>query len=857
MMSQYNEIKSQCPDCILMYRLGDFFEMFNEDAVIASDILKITLTSRNKKNSNIPMCGIPFHAVDSYIAKLIRAGKKVAICDQVTKPDGKGIVKREIIRVITPGTTFDENIIGNKTNNYIASVLFNKGRVGFAFCDITTGEFKTAQFSDIKSFESEFIKLQSAECLYQTFSENDNININNVLLNKYKNIVYSRRNFTKDPAQYILEHFSVQSLSAFGLSDLNDATFASAVLIDYLKETQKNELKHIGKISILSDDKFMQIDDSSVRNLEIFYNRNGSLEGSLIWVLDQTKTPMGGRMLKQWIRKPLQDKAEIDKRLERVDFFTNNSSELRKVREILDRIFDIERLLSRLSLGTGNARDLVALNFSLKKVPDIKNMLLSQNIFEDLVPKLIDFSDLCSLIDSAIVDEAPLSVRDGNIIKDGFNSELDDLRSISGKGKSYIKELQEREIKRSGINSLKVRFNSVFGYYIEISKSNLSAVPSDYIRKQTLVNAERYITPELKEYEEKVLSAEEKIKELEYDLFYKVRIEVLKYLLQIQDCAKAIAVVDIVSNFAYIAEKYNYKKPLITERRNINIKNGRHPVIEQVGNANTFVPNDCIFSDEVRFLLITGPNMGGKSTYLRQNALIVLMAQTGCFVPAGSAEIGIVDRIFTRVGANDNLLKGESTFMVEMNEAANILNNSTEKSLIILDELGRGTSTYDGVSIAWAITEYIYENIKAKTIFATHYHELIELIKKLAEARNFSVQVSENSEGEIVFLYRVIEGAVDKSYGIEVAKLAGLPLEIISRAKEVLSELENKQFEYIEKNPKQPNLFVEAPERNHASIKDSDNSIIQSIKELDIDNITPLNALEKLSDIKKNLNSQQ
>ncbi|PIZ76406.1 DNA mismatch repair protein MutS [Candidatus Peregrinibacteria bacterium CG_4_10_14_0_2_um_filter_38_24] len=834
MMAQYHRIKEIHKDAILMFRLGDFYEMFFEDAQNASKILQIALTARH----GTPMCGIPYHALDNYLSKLTRAGKKVAICDQVTEPTGKGIVEREVMRIVTPGTTFDENIIDSRTNNYVACAYENKGIFGFAYCDITTGDFHSTEVQNLNELGSEILRVSPAEIIYDSNSKENFVSF----LKSLKEIYAFPFSYVKVSEESLKKYFGIHSLGVFGLTDRTSAIFASGMLYEYLLETQKSDIKHIQKISSYAVSDFMILDQSCIRNLEIFYTSRDKKEGSVISILDNTKTPMGGRMMRSFMLHPLLKKNEIDERLNKVSFFVSDSNLLRNLRDLLNEIFDIERLLSRLSLGTGNARDLVALKESLKILPTIKKLSDFSNI-SDLISDLGDFSVLTDLIDKAIVDAPSLTVREGGIIKDSYNEELDELRNIGTEGKTFIRNLQEREISRTGISSLKIKFNSVFGYYIEISKSNLSAVPENYIRKQTLVNAERFITPELKEYEEKVLNAEEKIRQLEYEIFYKVRMEVVKNMNEIQACARAIALIDVFSTFAFNAVKNNYCRPKILEDDDsFEITNGRHPVIERLNESSNFVPNDLAMSDDLRFLLITGPNMGGKSTYLRQVAIIVLMAQIGSYVPADSAKMPIFDRIFTRVGASDNLVQGESTFMVEMQEASHILNHATDKSLIILDEVGRGTSTYDGVSIAWAITEYIHNFVKAKTLFATHYHELMGLADSLTSAKNFSVAIKENERDGVVFLYKIIEGGIDRSYGIEVAKLAGLPYEIVERAKEVLVDLENKKINKPAPDPSQMKLF-EANERTHG--------ILSELRTLDIDSLTPLQALQKLDEIKK------
>lgn len=827
MMAQYMKIKEEHSDAILLYRLGDFYEMFFEDAKEAAKILQITLTSRNKKSDmEVPMCGVPFHALDQYLPKLTKAGKKVAICDQVTAPTGKGIVEREVIRIVTPGTTFDDGILDQKTNNYVACIVRNSDKFAVSYADVTTGMFRVTELDDSKSLEAELGRIGPAEVI----APNDTLSELSEAL-KSLNIYGFPFEYFAMAKNQLLEHFGTSSLESFGLEGRKLAIQAAGMLFDYLKETQRTDLKHIQSLNFYQVSEFMPLDEACITNLELFYtNRDAKKEGSLISVIDQTVTAMGGRLLRNWLLHPLLDKSKIQKRLNEVDGFTKDSNLLRNLREKLAKLYDIERLLSRLSLGTGNARDLIAMKQSLALVPEIAEMTKCD---------FADLSSLVNLIESAISEEAPATVREGKMLKDGYHSELDELRAISGQGKTFIQELQKREIERTGITSLKVKFNKVFGYYIEVSRSNSDAVPDDYIRKQTLVNAERYITPELKEYEEKVLTAEDRIKTLEYELFYEVRLAVVKEILKIQTTAKKLARLDLVSSFAFLAEKNNYAKPQITEENELEIIEGRHPVVEQIGND--FVPNDCRMDELCSFVLITGPNMGGKSTYLRQIALCVLMAQIGSYVPAKSATIGIVDRIFTRVGASDNLAKGQSTFMVEMQESAYIMHHATERSLVILDEVGRGTSTYDGVSIAWAISEYLHSEVGAKTLFATHYHELIELADNLDKAVNMSVAVRENQEEGVVFLYKIVEGGVDKSYGIEVAKLAGMPNAIVARARGVLDELETKHIQKSPTNPQQMEIFEQRLQRELES----------DLQNVNVDGMTPLEAIQKLDEIKK------
>ncbi|MFC1600333.1 DNA mismatch repair protein MutS [Patescibacteria group bacterium] len=837
MMQQYEEIKAKHKDAILLFRLGDFYEMFKEDAVKAAEILNITLTTRGKSKDGekISLCGVPYHAVDNYLAKLTKAGCKVAICDQVSDPRLPGIVQREVTRVVTPGTTFNDTVLDGKTNNYLVSVVFNDGKYGLAYADITTGDFFVTEIESEADLLTEFTKLYPAECIFSEDSDTFQM-----LRDSFeKTTFYPYENY-KESEEVIKDHFKIHSLNGFGIEGSSVAIMASGRLLAYLLETQMNDLKHIGKIKYYSTSDFMPLDEATLKNLELLSTlRDGDKEGSLISVLDETLTSMGGRLLKKWLTQPLLNRVEIEKRLNSVEKLHGDSELLGNLREIFKGVVDIERIISRLSFGTGNARDLIALKNTINELPKIEELWDIK--FDDLAP-------LASLIEDAITEEPPMILRDGGMIKEGHNKELDELRTISREGKNFIKDLQEKEIKRTGITSMKVKYNKVFGYYIEVSKANAANVPEDYIRKQTLVNAERYITPELKEYEEKVLGAEEKITELEYELFQKIREKTVGYIEAIQKNAQIISSLDCLCSFAYVSRLNNYCKPSITEGSSIKITAGRHPVVEKMTFSGDFIPNDIhIDNKDRRLLLITGPNMGGKSTVLRQVALTVLMSHIGCFVPADAAEIGLVDRIFTRVGASDNLIKGQSTFMVEMQEAANILNNATEKSLIILDEIGRGTSTYDGVSIAWAITEYLHNTIKAKTLFASHYHELIEVVEELPHAKNLSVAVKEKDDG-VIFLYKLNEGGIDRSYGIEVARLAGLPKEIIRKSMHILKDLEKHTNEpKVNINEDQMSFLEQTSPREHNKIK-------EELEKLDVNNLTPMEALKKLDEIKKKFN---
>lgn len=868
MMQQYESIKAQYPDCILLFRLGDFYEMFGDDAVKASKILNITLTTRNKgAASQMPMCGVPHHAIDGYIAKLTRHGEKVAMCDQVSDPKLPGIVQREVIRVITPGTTLNESILDNKTNNYLVSIIERNGIFGLCYVDITTGDFAVTQIETIAETIAEIAKISPAECILENDLFDEEIGI--LLRSTFDKAFFSKYATFRDAKNTLKDHFEVKTLNGFGLEDKDVAIEAAGFVMNYLLETQKTTLSHIKKISYFSVSKYMPIDEATLRNLELLYTlRDRQKEGSLISVIDNTLTAMGGRMLKFWLTHPLQNADEINKRLSAVEEIGNNAGIHANLREILKDIVDIERIMAKLSLGSGNARDLLALKSSLEQIPTLKNELnkMESKLLQALCNDFMDLKEIILLIETAIDPEPPILLTSGGVIREGFNEELDKLKNISRKGKGFIKDLQEKEVKRTGISSLKVKYNRVFGYYIEISKANMHLAPEEYIRKQTLVNAERFITPELKEYEETVLNAEEKIITLEQKLFAEIRQEILEKTSEIQENARVFAVLDVICGLSYTAQINNYIKPIVDDRNIIDIKNGRHPVVEKINFSGNFIPNDVKLDNEKdRLLLITGPNMGGKSTILRQTALIVLMAHIGSFVPASQANIGLTDRIFTRVGASDNLVKGQSTFMVEMQEAANILNNATSKSLIILDEIGRGTSTYDGVSIAWAITEYIHNRIQAKTLFATHYHELIAVAKSLSHAKNFCITAKETNN-KIIFLYKLEEGGIDKSYGIEVAKLAGLPQEVVDKSNHILEDLEEnvidknieKTLQDTKKNipEAQMDLFgnaalIEEFERKTRNL----NKIKEDIAQIDINQLTPLEALQKLDELKRKSNN--
>ncbi|MBU1766736.1 MAG: DNA mismatch repair protein MutS, partial [Candidatus Omnitrophica bacterium] len=802
MIQQYLTLKSKYPSAILFFRLGDFYETFFEDAKIASKTLQIVLTARDGGNKKkVPMAGIPHHAVEGYLAKLIRAGHKVAICEQMEDPrKAKGLVKREVVRVITPGTIVESSLLEDKGNNYILSFRPDKDKVGFSFLDCSTGEFKVSEVS-LDEFIIEVSRLSPSECLLPESIAKDNDWQNN-LNHKIRTFTpYPDYNFSPDVAtQTLKEHFNVYSLDGLGLRGFNLGIASAGALLDYVKEMEKTKLEHITNIELYSPSDFMLLDEDTQRNLELLRTFAGEeRKDTLYSILDSTLTPMGGRLLKRWMLNPLLDVRTINKRLESVKTFTKNTPLLEELRQNLKEVYDLERIISRLDTNVAKGKDLIALKQSLNKIPQIKQVLKECKLpplLKELASNLDDVKEIRELIEKAIVDNPPYILTEGDVIKEGYDSELDKLKIASREGKTWIAGLQTKERERTGIKSLKVGFNKIFGYYIEITSSNISQAPSDYIRKQTLVNCERFITEELKDKESLIIGAEEKMRELEYEIFLQVRLLILKELSRIKNTASNIANLDVLSSLGDIALKNDYCCPEITETGKIQIKDGRHPVLEKVMPNNPFIPNNTLLDGkDHQLIIITGPNMAGKSTYIRQIALIVLMAQMGSFIPAKEASISVVDRLFTRVGATDDLARGRSTFMVEMNETAQILRNATPKSLIILDEVGRGTSTYDGVSIAWAVAEYIHNNpkIACKTLFATHYHELTGLVDFLKKAQNYNIGVKE-SGGKITFIRKILPGAQDKSYGIHVAALAGMPDEVINRANDILKSLEREKF---------------------------------------------------------------
>ena len=814
MMQQYMHIKAQYPDCLLFFRLGDFYEFFMDDAKVGSRILDITLTSRHRgKDGAIPMAGVPYHAVDSYLSKLVKAGYKVAICEQVSEPGQGDIVEREVVRVVTPGTLLDERVLDKKENNYVMALSFNKTTLGLAFADISTGHFFTSEF-DLGDIERVLVdqisKYRPAECILNDILYNNS----NLLktLTSFKNLnIFPFTNwqiYSSDPKKTLAGHFNLKTLDIFNLADRVMAQNVSAALLGYLKENQKSKMHHIKKIVYQSSNDHVELSRATIFNLELFSTiREGEKYGSLIYVLDKTQTSMGGRMLKQWLLKPLVDENAINFRLDCVTDFLSQRKLRKVVREHLESVFDIERILSRLSVGLGNARDLISLKDSLREILAVKNIVSASKsavVTKLHEPILDDLSSLVILIEDSIVALPSYDVKKGGLIKEGVLKELDDLRAMISGSQRWLAELEEVEKNDTGIASLKVSYNKVFGYYIEVTKSNLHLVPDRYVRKQTLVNAERFITQKLKEEEEKVLAAESKINDLEYDIFVELTNKVLANIVELQTAADAIAQIDCLSTFAELAEQENYCRPQILETGELDIKDGRHPVVEKLLSDSQFVPNDTILNHkDHQLLILTGPNMAGKSVYIRQTALIVLLAHVGCYVPATSAAISKVDKIFVRSGASDFITSGLSTFMVEMVETAQILNNATSKSLIILDEIGRGTTTYDGVSIAWAVAEYLVSTQQpfAKTLFATHYHELQALEHNFAQIKNYQVIVEQGPQGPI-FLHKVVSGGASHSYGVAVAQMAGIPKAVTERATELLASLENKKKIKLEKVPK-------------------------------------------------------
>lgn len=873
MMRQYRSIKEQYKDCLLFYRMGDFYELFNEDAHIGAAILNITLTGKaGGKDGRIPMAGVPYHAVDSYIAKLVKAGYKVAICEQLSPPNKKGLVERDVVRIVTPGTLLDENNLDKKENNYIVSLLLKDSFVGITAADLSTGFFATTQMeidNPEKAILEELAHLHPSECILPDELYNDAALLKLLKGVQGMNIFpYSQfESFASDAKRFLTRHFNVKTLDGFGVQNQDFALESAAALLGYLKETQKGNISHIKKLSPLGKDDGLILDRSTMINLELFSTiREHDTRGSLLSILDQTLTAMGGRLLKHWLKKPLIDKKTIEDRLDAVELFSEKTELREMLRDQLREIPDIERLLSRLSVNLGNARDLVNLKLALKTILQTKKMFRSLDRVEgNLLTHIVnnissDLENVVEHIEKVIVDEPPITTREGRMIREGVHHELDKLRNRINKSKDWIMELERTEKERTGITSLKVRFNKVFGFYIEVSKSYLHLVPEDYQRKQTLVNGERFITQELKEHEEIILTAEERINDLEYKIFTETLASVLENTEIIQNAAESVAVLDCLSSFSYLAEKERYTRPKLLYSGEIRIKQGRHPVVEKLTDT-PFVPNDATLDNVSQsLLLITGPNMAGKSVFIRQVALIVLMAQIGSFVPAQSAHISIADRIFVRSGASDVITSGLSTFMVEMVETAHILNNATKNSLIVMDEIGRGTSTYDGISIAWAVAEYLVKFIKPspKVLFATHYHELQRLEEGYPkQIKNFHMAVADD-KGSPVFLHTILPGGASHSFGVAVAKMAGVPEQVIDKANEMLQTLEyrdvtegGKQYQgIITTNPPSP-LKEERWDDGDNLI--ADRLLFKELENLDVANMTPLGALNKLAEIKDKL----
>jgi DNA mismatch repair protein MutS len=842
---QYLKIKQRYPEAIVFFRLGDFYETFDDDAKITAREMEITLTSREMgKGQRVPMAGIPFHALDNYLAKLINKGYKVAICEQMTPP-GKGLVEREVIRVVTPGTVVEPGLLSDKSNNYLVSLVIQGEEAGISYVDITTGEFATTQLP-AGQVSDELERLHPAELLLP-----ESLDAGGLMLPTSVTRLDDYWFDLETANQTLIDHFGVASLEGYGCAHLPLAIRAAGAVIHYLQENQKAALGQLDQMATYSTQSFMVLDAQTRRNLEIFASaRWGASSGSLLSVIDLTKTAMGGRLLKKWLGQPLLDINQLISRQEAIAWFCENTLVRHKVMSLLGDIADLERLVNRIRGGIATPRDLVALRFSLEKLSEVKAEVEEVEGFPALLSsELKPCPDVVDLITQAIADEPGASLERGGVIRAGFSQELDEIRRAASEAKRYMANLERQERERTGIKSLKVGYNRVFGYYIEVSKSNLGLVPESYIRKQTLTGAERFFTPELKEYESVILNAQDRIVELETTIFRQVCQQIASVGERILSSAKALAEIDVFSSLAEVAVRYRYVRPELTADEAITIKGGRHPVVERSLSGDGFVPNDTyLCNKDTQLIILTGPNMSGKSTYLKQVALIVLLAQIGSFVPVDTATIGIVDRIFTRIGAQEDLAAGQSTFMVEMVEAANILNNASPKSLIILDEIGRGTSTYDGLSIAWAVAEFIHNHprLRAKTLFATHYHELVELASFLPRVKNFNVAVTEE-EGKVIFLRKVVPGGADKSYGIHVAQLAGLPASVVHRAEEVLAGLEGSQ-------PKQKQHKAIRPKKEltqQISLFGDKSPLIEEISQLDIDSMSPLEAITKLYELKR------
>ena len=874
MMQQYLKTKEEYPDCILFYRLGDFYEMFFEDALTVTKELEITLTGKScGLEERAPMCGVPYHAAEGYLNKLVSRGYKVAICEQVEDPKlAKGLVKREVIRIVTPGTNLTING-DERCNNYLMSIAYFAGKIGLSIADVTTGDYFLTEVDTNKKLTDEIMKYSPKEIICNQAFYVSGVDLDD-LKNRLGISIYALEPhfFDEDNCRKcLMKHFKTNTLSGLGIEDFQSGFIAAGSLLQYLYDTQKNGLSHFTHIYPYLTSSYMLLDSSTRRNLELCETlREKQKRGSLLWVLDKTKTAMGGRTLRTWIEQPLINKSEIEKRLDAVSELCKDGVSRDEIREYLNPIYDLERLLGKVSYGSANPRDLIAFRNSLQMLPAIKTVVsgFRKEYLQELALQIDPLEDLHQLIDASILEEPPIATKEGGIIKDGFHPQVDSLRQAKSEGKNWLAALEEEDRERTGIKNLKIKYNKVFGYYFEVTNSFKDMVPEDYIRKQTLANAERYTTPKLKEMEDTILNAEDKLFALEYELFCTIRDKIGGEIERIQKTAKAIAVLDTLTSFALVSEQNRYVRPKLNEKGIINIKEGRHPVVEKMIVNDMFINNDTYLDNNKHCVsIITGPNMAGKSTYMRQTALIVLMAQIGCFVPATSANIGIVDRIFTRVGASDDLASGQSTFMVEMNEVANILRNATSNSLLILDEIGRGTSTFDGLSIAWAVIEHISNTriLGAKTLFATHYHELTELEGKINNVNNYCIAVKEQGD-DIVFLRKIVKGGADKSYGIQVAKLAGVPEIVINRAKEIVEQLtdndiiEKVQSISVNSAPatKSKTKQLDEVDLSQISLFDTvkDEDIIQELMNIEISTLTPLDALNTLYQLQNKLKNR-
>lgn len=874
MMQQYLETKKEYQDCILLYRLGDFYEMFYEDALLASKELEITLTGKNcGQEERAPMCGVPHHALEGYLSKLVSKGYKVAICEQMEDPKtAKGIVKREVVRIVTPGTNLNLQTIEESRNNYLLCIVYFPGKTGISVADVTTGDYYLTEVEDIRKLQDEIMKYEPSEIICNEQFLVSGYDIDD-LKNRLGITVYSLQAhyFDEDNCRKtLMKHFHVNTLSGLGIEDFPTGLTAAGALMQYLYETQKTSLAHFTHLYPYLTSKYMLLDSSTRRNLELTETlREKQKKGSLLGVLDRTKTAMGGRLLRKYIEQPLIDRTKMERRLDVVESLSRNSVDRDELREYLNTIYDLERLLGKVSYKTANPRDLIALRNSLAMLPSIKTVLggLDAALLQEINDRMDALEDIYHLIDDSIIEEPPISIREGGMIKEGFSETIDSLRNAKTDGKNWLAALEEEDRERTGIRNLRIKYNKVFGYYFEVTNSYKDLVPEDYIRKQTLANAERYTTPRLKELEDSILNAEDKLSSLEYDLFCEIRESIAVQMERIQRTARAVAKLDVFASLSYVAERNQYIRPSLNDKGIIDIKGGRHPVVEQMIDHDMFIDNDTYLDNRKHCIaVITGPNMAGKSTYMRQTALIVLLAQIGSFVPARKADIGIVDRIFTRVGAFDDLSSGQSTFMVEMNEVANILRNATVNSLLVLDEIGRGTSTFDGLSIAWAVIEHISNRkiLGAKTLFATHYHELTELEDKMDNVNNYCIAVKEKGD-DIVFLRKIVKGGADKSYGIQVAKLAGVPDMVIDRAKEIVEQLsDNDIIEKVQnievniKSEKRKAVKYDEVDLEQMSLFDTvkDEDIIRELQEIDVGNLTPVDALNTLYRLQNKLKNR-